>query len=544
MRRMVNVNEIIANPFQSRMEYGDVRELAEQIANNYDHTPETCGLLQVPRGRDCGDGMIQLLFGHRRHAAFCWLAERDTRFAKMPVDVMPATDEMMVDAVWAENRQRRDLSAVEEGELLRRAVEMFGNQREIAGRWKLDRSTVANKIRLLKLPEYVQLSNRQGQLSERQCMALLAVAELAEKSFNISYGKNTSPNTFYPEAISPQNFMQWAANHPADATSNMIRKYVQEVIERVGVELLGDVPNTVFEKSPSIFSETCRGCVHRINERCFRPVCGKAKHRAFAMRMLEVTSRETGIPRANSDCDFALDVPSANIVRKRLADGKYDGLVLGFAADVLLPSVYLYPTTNTPLRREQQWYTERGGCVVGVVVASGKKSGSGEYKPDFELTREWRKIDNLAIASMVARYTSCLVELCRQSPYIQILRLVEVYDKQTVLTAETLAEKLMPSVYWFGWEVREKLTVLLEQAGMDVSVLDAGIDEYDWQTTQAVMFCHWFWMQPKQPNISRQVVETLLEQLSVYPRMALTPLQNSTRVALVEVARVCGWGIG
>lgn len=37
-----------------------------------------------------------------------------------------------------------------------------------------------SKIRILKLPEYVQLSNRQGQLSERQCIALLAVAELKE----------------------------------------------------------------------------------------------------------------------------------------------------------------------------------------------------------------------------------------------------------------------------------------------------------------------------------------------------------------------------
>lgn len=207
----VPLSQIDDNPFQARQEYGDVAELASRIAAARDNYPDTFGLMQIPRGRlvvrnslyphgepikesfrvpenpEHWDKALkaQLAFGHRRLRAFRHLYEtgapgyEDGRF---PIHVDALTDEQMLDAVWSENRERKDISAVEEAELLRRKLERAKSQREVAEAWGLDRSTVTNLLRLLDLPDDVKEANRDGRLTGRMIDAVARIYRVAPKS--------------------------------------------------------------------------------------------------------------------------------------------------------------------------------------------------------------------------------------------------------------------------------------------------------------------------------------------------------------------------
>src|SRR5690606_36468145 len=86
-----------------------------------------------------GPYIVELEFGHRRARAFQHLHESGAagyEDAVMPVHIRALTDEQMLDGVWSENRARRDLSAVEEAELLRaKLVNTGGSQRTVADAW-------------------------------------------------------------------------------------------------------------------------------------------------------------------------------------------------------------------------------------------------------------------------------------------------------------------------------------------------------------------------------------------------------------------------
>lgn len=187
----VPIDCIDPNPFQRRQDYGDIPALAADIKAH--------GLLQVPRGRlrygdapVLGDSVlnlhpnkiweggyrVQLAFGHRRLRAYRLLRETTgVTWRTMPVDVLPYNDDQMLDDVWSENVHRADFNPIEQAELLaekmRLAKAAGGNQETVAREWGIDRSTLANKLRLLRLPWDVQECVRSGTISERKALAML-----------------------------------------------------------------------------------------------------------------------------------------------------------------------------------------------------------------------------------------------------------------------------------------------------------------------------------------------------------------------------------
>lgn len=213
---LVPLDAIRDNPFQTRRDYGDVGALAADIVAR--------GLLQPPLGRilfgngavipatgdDRSWGMdwrrleaefpanatVELAFGHRRLRAYRQLPGE----THMPVRIAPLSDDDMIDALWAENEQRADVNPMEQAELLARklavARQRGGNAQTVAEAWNLDRSTVANKIRLLKLPPNVQAAVRDGRVSERQAMAMLSAlrqdGELAESVIEATLAEPTA----------------------------------------------------------------------------------------------------------------------------------------------------------------------------------------------------------------------------------------------------------------------------------------------------------------------------------------------------------------
>jgi ParB family chromosome partitioning protein len=160
------VSQIESNPFQPRQDF-DEAALSELAASLAEH-----GLLQPLVVRRHGE-RYQLVAGERR-----WRAAMKAGWAAVPAQVREADDRQMAELAIVENLQRRDLNALEKATSFQQYLERYGcTQADLASRLKVDRSTIANLIRLLELPGEVQLSLRSGALSPGHARALLPLGD-------------------------------------------------------------------------------------------------------------------------------------------------------------------------------------------------------------------------------------------------------------------------------------------------------------------------------------------------------------------------------
>ena len=137
---------------------------------------EASGLLQpvVVRPRN---GRYELIAGERR-----WRAVQRLGWAKIPAVVKDVDDRALLTLALIENLQRDDLTAIDEAAGYQRLGSEFQlGQAEIARLVGRDRSTVANLLRLLKLPEEVKQLIQNGKLSEGHARALLGIADEREQ---------------------------------------------------------------------------------------------------------------------------------------------------------------------------------------------------------------------------------------------------------------------------------------------------------------------------------------------------------------------------
>ena len=164
--REIPIESLRANPFQPRGEFEPQRlaELADSIREN--------GLLQPIVVRAVGE-RFEIVVGERRFRAIQSLG-----WPSVPAVVRGLSDEQMLVVALVENLQRHDLSALEEARGYRRLRDEFGLTQEQVGRHVgRDRSTVANALRLLSLPEAVLRLLAQGDLSAGHGRALLMLNE-------------------------------------------------------------------------------------------------------------------------------------------------------------------------------------------------------------------------------------------------------------------------------------------------------------------------------------------------------------------------------
>ena len=144
--RELALDEIERNPFQTRARIKEdaIEELAASIRAN--------GVMQpiVVRVRD---GKFQLIAGERR-----WLASKKAGKTKIPALVKQVSDQQALELTIIENIQREDLGPLEQARAFERLSREFGMTQEMmANRTGKDRATVANYLRLLKLPGEVQM---------------------------------------------------------------------------------------------------------------------------------------------------------------------------------------------------------------------------------------------------------------------------------------------------------------------------------------------------------------------------------------------------
>jgi ParB family transcriptional regulator, chromosome partitioning protein len=167
--RELPVSSVQPNPFQPRSQINDA-ELVELTASI-----EASGLLQpiVVRPRD---GKYELIAGERR-----WRAVQRLGWPKIPAVVKEADDQTLLTLALIENLQRDNLTAIDEAAGYQRLTEEFQlPQVEIARLVGRDRSTIANRMRLLKLPDEVKQLIQEGKLSEGHARALLSIEDQAK----------------------------------------------------------------------------------------------------------------------------------------------------------------------------------------------------------------------------------------------------------------------------------------------------------------------------------------------------------------------------
>ena len=169
--RRVRLDEIEANRAQPRQEFDE--ESIEELA----HSIRRYGLLSPPVVREAEFG-YELIAGERRIRALKKLGAEET-----DVIVMNADDRESALIALIENLQREDLSFFEEAEAYRALIEEHGMSRdEVAARVGRSASSIANRLRLLRLGAEVRKIIAEGELSERHARALVRLETEEEQA--------------------------------------------------------------------------------------------------------------------------------------------------------------------------------------------------------------------------------------------------------------------------------------------------------------------------------------------------------------------------
>ena len=168
--REIPIEEIGPNPNQPRKSFNinGLQDLSASMRQS--------GVLQPVVVRRVGSG-YQLIVGERRLRA-----AKLAGLERVPAVIREATDAESLELALVENLLREDLNPMEEAEAYQRLLAEFGwTQEELAGRVGKDRSSIANCLRLLKLPAVIQDDLRAGRLTMGHARALLSLTSAADQ---------------------------------------------------------------------------------------------------------------------------------------------------------------------------------------------------------------------------------------------------------------------------------------------------------------------------------------------------------------------------
>jgi len=169
----IDIDRLTPNTYQPRGQFDDARleDLARSIKSH--------GVIQPIVVRRVGDG-YHIIAGERR-----WRAAQKAGLLKVPVvvrDIQEGNDRAVLEMALIENIQRENLNPIEEALAYRRLGDEFQmTQEQIATAVGKDRATVANFVRLLKLPDEVRADVAAGSLSMGHARALLSLPNEAEQ---------------------------------------------------------------------------------------------------------------------------------------------------------------------------------------------------------------------------------------------------------------------------------------------------------------------------------------------------------------------------
>jgi ParB family chromosome partitioning protein len=172
----IAIDSIDANPFQPRTRFDEqaLQELAASI--------KQLGIVQPLTVRETGGGRFQLIAGERRLRA-----ARLAGLTHVPAFIRTADDQAMLELALVENIQREDLDAVEVAISYQRLIEECKlTQEQLSDRVGKQRSTVANYMRLLKLPPEIQLGIKNKQVTMGHARTLVNIED-PKKQIKVYY---------------------------------------------------------------------------------------------------------------------------------------------------------------------------------------------------------------------------------------------------------------------------------------------------------------------------------------------------------------------
>lgn len=161
------IEQIIPNRFQPRTIFNQEKiiELSQTI--------HTHGMIQPIIVRKIENGEYELIAGERR-----WRAVQQLEWESIPAIIRDMTDTETASVALIENLQREELTVIEEARAYAQLLELHGlTQEALAQRLGKSQSTIANKLRLLNLPEVVQMALLDKQISERHARALIGLKD-------------------------------------------------------------------------------------------------------------------------------------------------------------------------------------------------------------------------------------------------------------------------------------------------------------------------------------------------------------------------------
>ncbi|PPA68477.1 nucleoid occlusion protein [Jeotgalibacillus proteolyticus] len=165
--KQIQIHLIQPNRFQPRTIFDD--EKIEELAR----TIHTHGIIQPIVVREGEGDLYEIIAGERR-----WRAMKSLGWEKVPAIVKNLSDTETASVALIENLQREELSPVEEAMAYQKLLDLHQlTQEALAQRLGKGQSTVANKLRLLKLPDSVQQSLTQKQITERHARALIPLKD-------------------------------------------------------------------------------------------------------------------------------------------------------------------------------------------------------------------------------------------------------------------------------------------------------------------------------------------------------------------------------
>jgi ParB family chromosome partitioning protein len=223
--REIPLDQIDRNPFQTRSHMNEelLSELAVSITAN--------GVVQPVLVRPLASGRFQLIAGERR-----WMASQRAGKATIPAILRQVSDEQAMEITIVENLQRADLNPMEQAHAFDRLSREFHmTQEQMAQRTGKDRATVANFLRLLRLPATIQAHVESGELSFGHARALLALEDAAEmekvaqriSQFSLSVRQTES---YVQGLIRPENKAKKGLKHEKPVDPNVLD--VQERLQR------------------------------------------------------------------------------------------------------------------------------------------------------------------------------------------------------------------------------------------------------------------------------------------------------------------------
>jgi ParB family transcriptional regulator, chromosome partitioning protein len=222
--REIPVEQIERNPYQTRTRFDEqqLEELAASIA--------ATGVVQPILVRPLAGDRYQLIVGERR-----WLASQRAGKATIPAMVRPVSDEQAMEITIVENLQRADLNPMEQARAFDRLSHDFKmTQEQVAQRTGKNRTTIANFLRLLRLPGEIQGKVEAGELTFGHARALLglespesilkAAQKVAALSMSVRQTETLVQGLLHPETKTKSN---------DSAKSELIDPNVREAQERL-----------------------------------------------------------------------------------------------------------------------------------------------------------------------------------------------------------------------------------------------------------------------------------------------------------------------